>query len=180
MARYLSKRKKSGRHSRPAKGGRLGARRQSRRPSPAPRRAIVRIEPAELAVPEATRQLLAHWAERAEELQARLAQYIAQLLEANQVFNLTGDSDPEMQWLGHVNDALINARMIEAARGRPGEATRVLDVGSGGGVPGLIFGLLWPMTPVLLIDSSQKKARFVQRTAHDLQLENVQSIHERV
>ena len=61
---------------------------------------------------------------------------------------------------------------------RPG--TRILDVGTGGGFPGIPLAILFPLTQFTLIDSIGKKIKVVQAVAEELELKNVNAIHTRV
>lgn len=133
----------------------------------------------DLAPTEAVVQLLAHWGERAAELQAKLTRYVEFLLVMNREFNLTADSEPIEQWRRHIEDTLLNARLIEQIAGRPGAGKRILDVGAGGGVPGLVWAVLWPEADVTLAEATLKKARFLSRAGRELGLEHLHVIPER-
>lgn len=99
--------------------------------------------------------------------QAQLEQYLDLLLDANRLMNLTRIVDREQAAVGHVGDALTLLPMI------PQDTRRLADIGSGGGVPGLVLAIVLPETAVTLIESTQKKAAFLQTSCDKLGLTNV-------
>lgn len=106
-----------------------------------------------------------------------LRRLAAVILAANERINLTGDRDPELFRARHIEDAVAAARRIEAAIGRPGAGERILDVGSGGGIPGLAWAVLWPAARVELMEARHKRVEFLREAAAELGLGNV-TIHE--
>jgi 16S rRNA (guanine527-N7)-methyltransferase len=142
--------------------------------NPEPVHPPVAVPPA----PAATLELLDAWPDRRHELALRLQHYLVCLLEQNRKFNLTGERDPVRQWSAHVDDALHVARLVQGSLGRP-PAGRLADVGSGGGVPGLVFALLWPELHVALIEATGKKARFLEAAASRLELGNIRVLNAR-
>jgi 16S rRNA (guanine527-N7)-methyltransferase len=142
-------------------------------------RAIVRVEEriARLRPAAAERRALANG----------LARLAAAILQANRTMNLTGDREPELFAVRHLEDALAAAAAIEQALGRPPEpgpkgcpnGWTIADVGAGGGIPGLVWPLLWPGARVVLIESRLRRARFLARTAETLALRGVQVLEGR-
>jgi 16S rRNA (guanine527-N7)-methyltransferase len=110
----------------------------------------------------------------ANEQHEKLARYLDLLLEANQRMNLTRIDTREAAEVGHVADALTLLPYL------PREAHRLADVGSGGGVPGILLAIARPDVRVLLIESTQKKAKFLEETAAALGLTNVAVSAKRV
>ena len=95
----------------------------------------------------------------------RLQDYLALLQKWNRVHNLTAIRQPgEMQIL-HLLDSLAVARWIEVPR--------LLDVGSGGGLPGIPLAVVRPDMQVTLVDSHGKKASFLRQAVIELELGNV-------
>ncbi len=110
--------------------------------------------PAELALP--LTELQRGQAERFLEL----------LLAANEQFNLTALRSPEEAWERHVVESLRVVPLL-------GPCKTLLDVGSGGGVPGMLFAIACPDTQVTLLEATEKKALFLETTAKALGLDNV-------
>ena len=120
-------------------------------------------------------ELIRPWAASAEEataLERRLEAVAQAILAANRRMNLTGDEEPRLFRERHVEDALWAARCIEKSIGRPTTGERVLDVGSGGGIPGLFWSILWPAARVDLLEVRRKKARFLKDAIEKLALGN--------
>ena len=105
----------------------------------------------------------------------RLGRFLALLLETNRAFNLTAIRDPDQAWLRHVLDALTLLPMLAELEPESG----LIDVGSGGGLPGLPLAIVMPRIRVTLLEATGKKARFLECTARDLALDNVRVIHDR-
>jgi len=129
--------------------------------------------------PDAMRLMASAWPGREEELVERLGVFIDYLLARNQRMNLTGDRTPELQWTTHVGDALPVAALIERALGGVPEGIRVLDAGSGGGIPGLVWAVLWPNAEVTLLEATGKKAQFLESAAELLNCGNVRVLNGR-
>lgn len=124
----------------------------------------------------AARKILRGWPDRADALAADFSRYIGFLLSENRKFNLTGDPEPGRQWRAHIEDALLAAREVErflGSRERSPASMRVVDVGSGAGMPGLVWAKLWPGAEVALVESNAKKCRFLERAAEALGAQNV-------
>lgn len=124
-------------------------------------------------VPAYIHEQLKFWPGREDRLAEQLSFYLDFLLRKNRQFNLTADRTPERQWAAHVSDALAVGRLIEQHRKRDLPAQRILDFGSGGGIPGLVWALLWPGAQVSLVESTGKKARFLTEAAGLLGLDHV-------
>lgn len=112
---------------------------------------------------------------------ARLARYLELLLDANTRFNLTAITDPAEAWRRHILDSLTLLPLIESAREarEGGEPLRVIDVGSGGGLPGMALACVMPHVRFTLLEATGKKAKFLQETARALGLENVEVVNAR-
>ncbi len=102
-----------------------------------------------------------------------LGRYIDLLLEANQRMNLTRIADRAAAEVQHVGDALTVLPFL------PKGAHRLVDVGSGGGVPGVPLAIARPDAKVILLESTQKKAVFLQDVAKRLGLGNVIVVADR-
>jgi 16S rRNA (guanine527-N7)-methyltransferase len=109
------------------------------------------------------------------QLQA-LADYLALLQRWNATYNLTAVRDPAAMLTQHLADCLA----VLAPLDRHLAAGRVLDVGSGGGLPGVVLAIMRPALEVHCVDTVGKKAAFVRQVAGALQLPNLQAHHARV
>lgn len=118
----------------------------------------------------------------------QLVRYQALLLRWNKVYNLTAIREPEQAFTHHLLDCLAalrpmaNGWLDHAARSgiAPETSLQVLDVGSGGGLPGAVMAMVEPSWRVICVDAVAKKAGFVQQVASELNLRNLQSVHARV
>lgn len=109
------------------------------------------------------------------EQQARLLAYLKVLDKWNRVYSLTAIRDAEQAVSLHLLDSLAALPPIEALRPQ-----RLLDVGSGGGMPGLLFAIARPDWQLTLIDSNQKKTAFLRQAVVELKLNNVEVVTGRV
>jgi 16S rRNA (guanine527-N7)-methyltransferase len=108
-------------------------------------------------------------------LVAQLGAYLEALLETNRSFNLTAVTSPDEAWSRHIADSLS---LVPDLRELPAGA-EVVDVGSGGGLPGLPLAIALPQLRFTLVEATGKKARFLEQVARDLQLKNVRVANER-
>ncbi|MDA1024951.1 MAG: 16S rRNA (guanine(527)-N(7))-methyltransferase RsmG [Planctomycetota bacterium] len=109
----------------------------------------------------------------------RIGRYLELLYDANSRMNLTGIRDPEEAWFRHVLDSLTLLPWVLEMREKIGENTRLIDVGSGGGLPGMILACVQPDLDITLLETTGKKARFLAETAEELGLERVQVANDR-
>lgn len=98
----------------------------------------------------------------------KLAHYLTLLYAANERMNLTGVRDRTSAWMRHIFDSLTLLPILQQA-----EARTVVDVGSGGGLPGLVLAAVLPDVEFTLVESIGKKARFLQETAAAMGCHNV-------
>lgn len=109
---------------------------------------------------------------------AQLDQLGAALREGNQRVNLTRVLDPAAMETRHFLDSLT-AAVPFLDRLRAGEALRLVDVGSGGGLPGLALKIAFPILRVTLVESVGKKAGFLRDTVTELGLSDVEVVAQR-
>ena len=113
-----------------------------------------------------------------EAAQTRLLAYLDLLAKWNRVYNLTALRDPAQMLTHHLLDSLaVVAPLSRHTQGRP---ARLLDVGSGGGLPGVVIAICCPEIAVTCVDAVAKKAAFVQQAAGALSLDNLAGRHARV
>jgi 16S rRNA (guanine527-N7)-methyltransferase len=104
--------------------------------------------------------------------------YLALIQKWNKVYNLTALRDPADMLTHHLLDSLTAVAPL--SRHTQGQPTKVLDVGSGGGLPGVVLAICMPELNVSCVDTVAKKAAFVQQVAASLKLSNLRGIHARV
>lgn len=95
-----------------------------------------------------------------------------ELLHWNQTINLTTITDPFEIAINHFVDSLAPARRITPE-------ANLLDMGAGGGFPGVVLKVIHPSLKVTLIDASRKKANFLKHVIRTLKLEGIEAIHIR-
>ena len=111
-----------------------------------------------------------------------LLDYLALLQKWNQVYNLTAVRDPQAMLSHHLLDCLavvapLHLQLAALAMTAP---IRLLDVGSGAGLPGLVLAICLPQLQVDCVDTVAKKASFIQQAALSLGLANLRGLHARV
>ncbi|HDZ58343.1 MAG TPA: 16S rRNA (guanine(527)-N(7))-methyltransferase RsmG [Pseudomonas xinjiangensis] len=102
----------------------------------------------------------------------QLLAYLELLNKWNKAYNLTAVRDPEDMVSRHLLDSLSIVRFIEGERW--------IDVGSGGGMPGIILAIMRPQSAFTLLDSNGKKTRFLTQARLELKLDNLQVVNNRV
>jgi 16S rRNA (guanine527-N7)-methyltransferase len=107
-----------------------------------------------------------------------LLDYVALIQKWNKVYNLTALRDPADMLTHHLLDSLT--AIAPLSRHTQGQPIRVLDVGSGGGLPGVVLAICMPELNVSCVDTVAKKAAFVQQVAVSLKLTNLRGLHARV
>ncbi len=95
----------------------------------------------------------------------QLLDYLALLVKWNSVYNLTSVRDPMQMATLHLLDSLAAVPAFTGAR-------NVLDVGAGGGLPGIVLAIAMPDTKVSLIDTVHKKTAFLKQVKAELGLAN--------
>ena len=101
-----------------------------------------------------------------------LAEYVALLAQWNRAYNLTAVRDPFAMIDRHVLDSLTALDLLVG--------NRLLDAGTGAGLPGLVLAVVRPDVRCTLLDSARKKTRFCEHAAMTLGLDNVDVVSERL
>jgi len=107
----------------------------------------------------------------------RLLGYLDLLQRWNGTYNLTAVRDAEDMLRQHLFDCLA---VIGPLYREAGESGRLLDVGSGGGLPGVVVAAVCPGWEVVCVDTVGKKAAFIQQVAAELRLPQLRAQHGRV
>ncbi len=107
-----------------------------------------------------------------ENIQNKLLEYVKLLQKWNKTYNLTAINDPQDIVIRHILDSLDITPYIQGKR--------ILDVGSGAGLPGIPLALAFPEKQFVLLDSNNKKIRFLTVVIATLKLNNVTAIQKRV
>jgi len=105
----------------------------------------------------------------------KLDAFLALLAKWNRTYNLTAIREREQMITHHVLDSLAVLPHLPH-----GDDVRVLDVGSGGGLPGIPLAIARPSWPIVLLEASQKKGAFLRQAAIELGLANVEAVTSRV
>ena len=121
-----------------------------------------------------------------------LMDFMGLLQKWNKVYNLTAVRDPQEMLTHHLLDSLAAVAPLQRQGERlaepapedtvvaPAAPLRLLDVGSGGGLPGVVFAICCPGVDVSCVDTVGKKAAFIQQVAVTLKLRNLHGVHARV
>ena len=113
--------------------------------------------------------------------QAALLEYLSQLMRWNKTYNLTAIRDPDQALVHHIFDSLsLVAPLSRVLSLNPTETPTIVDVGSGGGLPGVILAIMLPIVRVTCVDAVEKKTMFVRQMAGVLALQNLSAQHARI
>ncbi len=118
----------------------------------------------------------------------QLLDFLELIQKWNKVYNLTALRDPAIMLTHHVFDSLavvsplrrVLAGMPGVGADQPCASYRLLDVGAGAGLPGVVIAICCPEVAVTCVDAVAKKAAFVQQAAVTLKLPNLRGLHGRV
>jgi 16S rRNA (guanine527-N7)-methyltransferase len=113
----------------------------------------------------------------------QLLSYLDLIQKWTKVYNLTAVRDPAEMLTHHLLDSLAVIAPLRhqlAAMGLAEQPARLLDVGSGAGLPGAVIAICCPDITVHCVDTVGKKAAFIQQVAVSLRLPNLRGIHARV
>jgi len=120
----------------------------------------------------------------AEPQQRQLLSYMTLIQKWNKVYNLTALRQAQEILTHHLLDSLSAVSPllghIAKTKGDANAGIELLDVGSGGGLPGVVIAICCPNIRVTCVDTVSKKAAFVQQVAASLRLSNLRGVHARV
>ncbi|MFN7022202.1 MAG: 16S rRNA (guanine(527)-N(7))-methyltransferase RsmG, partial [Phycisphaerales bacterium] len=113
----------------------------------------------------------------------RLGRFMDLLLTANKTTNLTAITDPAAAWMKHIFDAMtlvpVVASFTDDSPPAAGARTRVIDIGSGGGVPAIPLAVVLPEIDFTLLEATGKKVTYLRETVAALGLRNVTVLNGR-
>ena len=110
----------------------------------------------------------------------QLLNYLEQLIKWNKAYNLTAIKDGLEMVDRHLLDSLSLLPFLEQALQSDTPPKRLIDVGTGAGLPGMILAILYPELAITLLDSNGKKTRFLFQTSLQLGLKNVSIENNRI
>lgn len=112
----------------------------------------------------------------------QLLDYLDLIAKWTRVYNLTAVRDPAEMLTHHLLDSLAAIKPLQRHLQQigPGEGSRLLDVGSGAGLPGVVIAICCPAVTVTCVDTVAKKAAFIKQAALALRLPNLKGLHARV
>ena len=108
-----------------------------------------------------------------EQQQQQLLQYLGLLIKWNKAYNLTAVRNPDEMVSRHLLDSLSVVESVQK------HGDHWLDVGSGGGMPGVPLAIMFPQRNFTLLDSNGKKTRFLTQVKLELKLDNLEVIQDR-
>lgn len=111
---------------------------------------------------------------------AQLCRYIREMQKWNRTYNLTALRDPAQMLVQHIFDSLAPIVPLTRMLGGAHVQASLCDIGSGGGLPGVVFAVMNPHWKVQCIDAVEKKTAFVRQMVGALSLDNLQATHSRV
>ena len=113
---------------------------------------------------------------------AQLLTYVALIGKWTKVYNLTAVRDPAEMMTHHLLDSLAAVAPLNRQLKQMGleGGARLLDVGAGAGLPGVVIAICCPSVVVTCVDTVAKKAAFIKQAALELKLTNLTGLHQRV
>ena len=112
----------------------------------------------------------------------QLLAYLAMIGKWTQVYNLTAVRDPAEMMTHHLLDSLAAVPALNRQLKQMGHESgaRLLDVGAGAGLPGVVIAICCPNVAVTCVDAVAKKAAFIKQAALELKVSNLAGLHRRV
>ena len=104
----------------------------------------------------------------------QLDKYYNLLVEYNKVMNLTGITEHDEVYLKHFYDSLTIIKTIDL-----NSVKSICDIGTGAGFPGMVLKIVFPNLDVTLLDSLNKRIKFLNTVINELELKNIEAIHTR-
>ena len=114
------------------------------------------------------------------ETRSRLLRHLSMIGRWNRVYNLTAIQSTEEMFTHHLLDCLAILPSIDGWASSRSSPPRILDVGSGAGLPGVVLALVRPDWRVTCVDAVSKKASFIRQAQAELAISNLDAVHGRV
>jgi len=113
---------------------------------------------------------------------AQLLRYISEMQKWNKTYNLTALREPEQMLIQHIFDSLSVVPYLSGALkdGAGASPASICDIGSGGGLPGVVIAVMNPECSVQCIDAVEKKTAFVRQMVGAVNLPNLSATHSRI
>ena len=108
----------------------------------------------------------------------KVFEYLELIYEKNKIVNLIGTKEKEDIFIGHILDSL-SIFNIKIFKGGELNGKRIIDIGTGGGLPGILLAIFLPRSEIVLLDKSKKKTDFLRETVKELKLKNILVITDR-
>ena len=105
----------------------------------------------------------------------KLEKYYEMLIEYNKVMNLTGITEKKQVYLKHFYDSLTIMKVIDL-----NTCDTLCDIGTGAGFPGMVIKIFYPHIKLTLVDSLNKRIKFLNDVIHNLGLKDIETIHSRI
>ena len=105
----------------------------------------------------------------------QLEKYYELLIEYNKKMNLTAITDKEDVYLKHFYDCLTISKIIDLNK-----ENTLCDLGSGAGFPGLVLKIIYPHLSIILVDSLEKRIKFLKEVIKELNLHFIEAVHDRI
>ena len=105
----------------------------------------------------------------------QLEKYYEMLIEYNKKMNLTAITDKEDVYLKHFYDSLTIVKIIDLNK-----ENTLCDLGSGAGFPGLVLKIFYPHLSITLVDSLEKRIKFLKEVIKELNLHFIEAVHDRI
>ena len=105
----------------------------------------------------------------------QLEKYYEMLIEYNKKMNLTAITDKEDVYLKHFYDSLTITKIIDLNK-----ENTLCDLGSGAGFPGLVLKIFYPHLSITLVDSLEKRIKFLKGVIKELNLHFIEAVHDRI
>lgn len=110
-----------------------------------------------------------------EEQEKQLEKYYEMLVETNEHTNLTRITNKEEVYLKHFYDSLTIVKTIDLTKN-----LSLIDIGTGAGFPGLVLKIVFPNLKITLLDSLNKRIKFLNKVIKELNLKDIKTVHSRI